>query len=441
MKLQYALPSVCPTDAFYEEAPNLMLRARLSFSKTLIVVILTCLALLSSAAIFTGCGGGPTPTPTPTKTPLPPQPATPTATYTVQVASTATATWTPTPTATATETPTPTPTPLALIEMGPDVNPLTGLKVDPAKLERRPLGIKIPNYPPEARPQSGLSLADVVIEHEAEAHLTRFTAIYLANDVTPELGPIRSIRLIDAELMPIFNATLVTSGGHPAVKIRATEGKEWAAGYLRIICPETPFLGDGGTLRRVPKEGRRYELTMYTDTESLWNLCTERGINERQDLSGMWVFSDWAPEGGQPATYLHVVYKAGHTEVEYKYDPESQTYPRLDVGQPLMDDATGQQIAPSNVLVLYVNHVDTDIAADMHDPNHTWYSVSIQLWGEGSGKLLRDGQVYDIKWVRENPQQPDDRLVFRDANGQQIPLRPGSTWIQLVRLDGNVTIE
>ena len=54
---------------------------------------------------------------------------------------------------------------------------------------------------------------------------------------------------------------------------------------------------------------------------------------------------------------------------------------------------------------------------------------------------MRDGQIYDIKWVRENPQQPNDRLIFLDGQGQQIPLRPGPSWIQLVRPDANIQID
>jgi len=416
-------------------------RASLPGGGWLLVLILTILAL----AFSSGCGPKPTPTATPTKTPVPVplSTATPAVTPTVAASPTSTLapTKTPEPSATPTEAASPTPTPLPLIEMGPDINPLTGLKVDPSKLERRPLGIKIPNYPPQARPQSGLSYADVVIEHEAEAYLTRFTAIFLGNDVSPELGPVRSLRLIDSELMPIFRAVLVASGGHPVVNVRLTAGKEWAAGYKRIICPESPFLGDGGAMRRIAKEDQLYELTLYTDTELLWEVCTDRSINGRQDFYGMWVFSESAPIGGASATHVKIVYKPDISETEYRYDLVSHTYKRFDLGEPLVDALTGAQIAPANVMVLYVNHVDTDIAADTHDPNHTWYSVSIQLWGEGSGKLLRDGQVYGGKWVRVNPQQADDRLVFLDGEGNQVPLKPGPTWIQLVRTDGNVTID
>jgi hypothetical protein len=420
---------------------------RLSILPVLPVTLgaLVLILAVSLGTFLAACGAEPTPTPTPTKTPLPPPTATPTPTMTATPRPTATST--PTPTRTPTSTPTrklgtPTPTPLALVTMAPDINPLTGLKVDdPAKLERRPLGIKIPNFPPEARPQSGLSYADVVVEHETEASLPRFTAFFLGNDVDSDLGPVRSLRLIDTELMPIFKAALVTSGGHPAVKERVTEGKEWAAGYKRIISSDVPFLGDGGTMRRVPQEGRIYELTLYTATDDLWALCTERGINERQDFHDMWIFSPSPPEGGEEATHLKVTYREDYIDVEYRYDDESETYKRFDNGQPLVDALTDEQIAPSNVLVLYVNHVDTDIAADLHDPEHPWYSVSIQLWGEGEARLLRDGLVYEAKWVRINPQEPDDALIIVDSDEAKIPFKPGPTWIEIVRLDGAVEIE
>jgi hypothetical protein len=410
---------------------------------TLIVSQLLLLTLVST--VFYGCGAQTTVAPTPTKTPTLPPVSTPTPATQAQ-AATPTPTLTPTeestPEPTATPVPTNTPTPVPLVEMVPEVNPLTGLLMpDPSKLDRRPLAIKVPNFPAEARPQSGLSLADVVVEHEAEAYLTRFTAIFLGNDVSPELGPVRSVRLVDSELVPIFRSVLVTSGGHMAVKLRATDDKAWAEGYTRIICPEEPFLGDGDTLRRIPKEGRRLELTMYTDTASLWQVVSERGVNQRQDFGNMWTFSELPPAGGEQAKHLRIVYKPEASIAEYKYAADTQSYQRFDVGQASMDALTGEQIAPANVLLIYANHVDTDIAADTHDPNQTWYSVSIQLWGTGPAKLLRDGQVYDATWVREDPQGPNDRFLIRDQNGNQIPFHPGSTWIQIVRYGADIAID
>jgi hypothetical protein len=322
---------------------------------------------------------------------------------------------------------------------GTAINPLTGLPVHAAKLNRRPLAVKVPNFPFDARPQSGLSRADVVIEHEAEAYLSRFMAVFLGGDA-PALGPIRSLRLPDAELVSIFKGALVASGGHPAVKIRITEGKPWAAGYSRIICPEAPFLGDGGAMRRMNKPNRRYELTLYSDTASLWNVLSQRGVNQGQDFHNMWVFDENPPPGGRDATYLKIVYKPQWSIAEYRYDPGVKAYRRFDVGKPLMDELTGRQIAPSNVLLIYANHSNSDILADAHDPAHPWYAVLVQLWGQGSGKLFRDGRAYDIQWVRADAQAPNDRLLILDSQGNQIPFRPGQTFIQLVRPDANVQI-
>jgi len=72
-----------------------------------------------------------------------------------------TATATPTPTRTPTPTITPTP---VIVQYGPtnfpdNVNPLTGLEVsNPALLDRRPMMIKVSNFPREGRPHAGLSL-------------------------------------------------------------------------------------------------------------------------------------------------------------------------------------------------------------------------------------------------------------------------------------------
>ena len=46
----------------------------------------------------------------------------------------------------------------------------------------------------------------------------------------------------------------------------------------------------------------------------------------------------------------------------------------------------------------------------------------------------------DIQWVRQDAQGAGDRLLILDGNGNQIPFRPGTTWIQLTRPGANVQI-
>ncbi|MEE9508160.1 MAG: DUF3048 domain-containing protein, partial [Anaerolineales bacterium] len=74
------------------------------------------------------------------------------------------------------------------------VNPLTGLRVsDPALLERRPVMVKVSNYPAYLRPHSGLSNADLVWEYYIGVGMTRFLALYYGENA-PQVGPVRSGR-------------------------------------------------------------------------------------------------------------------------------------------------------------------------------------------------------------------------------------------------------
>jgi hypothetical protein len=98
------------------------------------------------------------------------------------------------------------------------LNPLTGLPPsDPALLERRPLAIKVANYPRYVRPQSGLTLADTVYEYYIEAGLTRFIAVFYGND-SEWVGPVRSGRYFDEHIQRMYHAYLVFKFADPRVE-------------------------------------------------------------------------------------------------------------------------------------------------------------------------------------------------------------------------------
>ena len=59
--------------------------------------------------------------------------------------------------------------------------------------KRRPLVVMIENHI-DARPQSGLSQADVIYEVVAEGGITRFASVFYCKDA-PLIGPVRSARV------------------------------------------------------------------------------------------------------------------------------------------------------------------------------------------------------------------------------------------------------
>lgn len=348
------------------------------------------------------------PSPVPTDTPVPTPP--PTATAEPATAS---------PSA---ETATPQPADGA-------VNPFTGLRVsDPAVLDRIPLLIKVANTS-EVRPQTGLSQADVVVEHFAEGGITRFTALYLTN--SPEkVGSVRSCRLIDIELPRIFDAALVCSGTSPGVKptLRASwlfdKGEESSVkSSVVIISDFGPFECPTCPMFRTSDQAPPHNL--FANAPNAWREMTDRGKNQRTAFHS-WTFDAAAPAAGKTVTTVDVPYNAD--PVTWSYNAGSGVWERKLNGAPHTDALTGSTLTADNVIVAYAHHAVTGIQEDTTGAR----SIQIQLWGEGPLKVFRDGRMIDGKWLRSND---PGVLQFVDAQGKLIPLKPGNTWIELAPLD------
>lgn len=299
------------------------------------------------------------------------------------------------------------------------VNPLTGLAVDdPARLERRPLAIKISNYPAVVRPQSGLNNADLVFEHYAEGGVTRFTAVFYSNDADP-VGSIRSARLIDLEIPKMYDAAFAYSGSSGPVRLMLRDSPF----FDRIVSPDFAH----GGFYRIEDPNKAVEHTLFTSTTTLRAILEERGVNTRPTFQTNMAFLQEPPPGGTAASTIEVRYVG--TNAFWRYDPVTGGYMRSTEGVAHVDANTGLQLNFKNVIVLGAHHEDTDILEDLVGGGH--YSIQIQVWGEGPVSIFRDGQRFDGRWRRENP---NDMLTFYDMEGNILPLAPGNSFFELVPL-------
>lgn len=380
--------------------------------------------------LLAACSGSSTPA-TPTSASLPTVPV---------IATTPTA-----PVSEATRAPSPTPEPLptaaptveAIVQLGPDifpadVNPLTGLKVSEVSgLERRPLAIKVSQFPRRVRPQSGLSLADVVFEHYAEAGVTRMTAIFLGQDA-PKVGSIRSARLIDTVLGEAYRAMLVTSGSS-----QGTLDRLYRTNFANRIIAEATGYNECPPLCR---EGTAESTdNLFANTADVWAIATQLGLNERQALPGM-AFFPTPPSDGQPAATVHIDFQLNYNIAEWRYDVATGLYARwvdTDVeGElaPHTDALNNTQLTAANVAVLYVHHQPTDLVEDFGAEGHCGYEI--QLWGSGPAKVFRDGQMYEATWVRF---AQADLIGLVGSDNVVLPLKPGNTWFEVIDLDSPTT--
>ena len=338
------------------------------------------------------------------------------------------ATVVPSTTATPIEQHLTTETPSTKIEnpaaIGPDnfpagIDPLTGEVVtDPDNLNRRPMVVKISNAPPLVRPQAGIGAADIVYEHYAEGGLTRFSAIFYG-DAPNRVGSIRSARLIDYELMPMYKGLLAFSGASIGVEDRLNTS-DFADRLYKGVLFGLPYFWRDETIE-VPHN-------LFMNPNALWDLATENGVNQRPDLHGMAFLEDAPPGETGDATDIDIRYRA--TRVLWQYDPELGRYRRFADGQGHYDANTLEQVTASNVVIIYADHEYTDIVESEFQGSKS-YSIEVKLWFEGDAILFRDGKRYDGKWVRPTR---EDMISLRTNDGQLLYFKPGKTWFEVVRL-------
>lgn len=307
---------------------------------------------------------------------------------------------------------------LTAADFGDDRNPLTGELVDdPGLLQQRPFAVKISNAPPSyVRPQSGLNDAAIIYEHLAEGSLTRFTAIFYGK-LPQKIGPIRSARLIDIELPAMYDAALFFSGASVGVNQRLFSS-DFSERVMRSNVEG--FYRTG--------ENKPVEHTLYGDPAGFYRALDAAGLNVPPNFSTVMAFSSEPSQGGQPASQVAIDYQ--WEVVEWKYDEADGRYYRWAAGQPHLDGNSNEQVNAANIIIISPYHVeDPTICEEIRDGRCVALSVQIQLWGSGSGIILRDGQQYPINWHRE---ARNDLLTFTDANGDPFPLQIGNSWVQLV---------
>lgn len=305
------------------------------------------------------------------------------------------------------------------------VNPLTGLLVaDAALLDRRPIAIKITNYPRYVRPQFGLSRSDVVFEYYIEDQLTRFIAVFYGQ--SPEqVGPVRSGRFFDEHIARMYHAFLVFKYADERVftHLKESDISDFLVVPSNGACP--PFL--------VGKDAVDTYNNIFFNTTRL-NTCVQ---NKEIDNSRQKIKSGFFYNWEVPSTLSGEVVYTSYSVDDYnywEYDPDSKRYYRYQEvddtrnGKPetyalLNDRLTGEPVTAENVIVLFVSH---NFANQWDQEDEVYH---IDLLNSGNAIVFRDGLAVRGKWYRSDIDQP---LLITDLYGLAVPLRPGRTFYQII---------
>jgi hypothetical protein len=301
------------------------------------------------------------------------------------------------PTATAaTPTPTPpTPTPAPTIVAGATYG--------------APAIIQVENLN-AARPQSGLSSANVVYEYSAEGGISRFSAMYFAQP-QGQVGPVRSARLISPVLVRQYGGTLIFSGSSGYVFSRMGtwgtprfEENSAAGGLFRVSSHYAPhnLYTDGGRVETLVKRSARPTVS-YT----LWDRATTAA-------------------GGAPVSGFTVPVSPSE-QPSYGWNAASGGWERTEADTGRFIDANdGKPVTAPTVVVM---QVPAQLNKDDIEDGCCTTGWEYTLTGSGAAQVFTNGTGYSATWSGSESGGPPK---FTLAGGAAAPIAPGLVWICVV---------
>ncbi len=293
---------------------------------------------------------------------------------------------------------------------------VNGVMVAPEIYNRHPVAVMIENST-AARPQSGLTSADVVYEAVTEGGITRFMGIF-STTLPTKAGPVRSARSYFIDYLSEYDAFYAHAGGSPTAIARISQ----------YGVKDYPHSSD--SYWREPRKGVASEHTLFTDVSKIFNFgVSKKGWSATADIKP-WTFKDPAPTAGVAAN-VTINFSTGQFNTVWNFDPTRNLYARTMAGTPHKDAVSGEQITVRTLIAISVPHSSNPPYSGTGKESE-WTMTTL---GEGAATLFQDGVATPARWKKANR---TDRLKLYDATtGTEITLNRGKIWVSIVPQEGN----
>lgn len=294
-------------------------------------------------------------------------------------------------------------------------DPLTGLKVTFDASRVRPVAISVDNIS-AATPQSGIALADIVIECMVENGISRLILItnkYEGN--TEVFGPVRSVRDYMVSLSAAFGTLLVGAGYSPTGYTSITEN---AIDYIDGVHDRYAMSGFFRDPARYEKSG--YEHSLMITGQGIRALAAHNNYSLAANVREVFRFSDSAAIAGSDATHAVLTYSS-YQQVQLIYSRKENAYYRYQYGTKAhIDAASGEQLSFTNVFILFADSAPIE--------GDTEGRITVEVTGTGSGYYLCGGKYIPITWTRAGFSSP---FSFTSDSGS-FGVAAGKTFIAVV---------
>lgn len=277
-------------------------------------------------------------------------------------------------------------------------------------VERPALAVKIEN-PKEVRPQTGLDQADVVWEQVVEGGVTRFVAVFHST-VPAEVGPIRSVRPMDPAIAAPLHGVIAFSGGQPgfvqalsAAGLQTVSHDAGSAGFYRTkgrAAPHNVF-------------GEPATFLGQANAEHTASPPEQFHFARRAELAT-------ATVAGTPAAQVAVT-MSSYSKPSWEWSAADAAWLRSESGVPATA-ASGARLAATNVVTLRVDLVNSGTVDPAGSP-----VPETKLVGTGEALVATGGRTLPVTWSKTATDAP---LTLTTADGADVRLAPGATWVELV---------
>jgi hypothetical protein len=277
-------------------------------------------------------------------------------------------------------------------------SPFTG---EPVRSLNRVLAVKIDNIV-NARPQTGLTHADIVYALPVEGGLSRFLAVF-SSHYPPVAGPVRSAREDDLQLLRQFGTPAFAYSGATATLL------PYIHRTARIV---DLYSGISGGYYRDNSRAAPYNL--YAHTKQL--LRQARAASRARDIG--FRFGP-PPPGGKATRSVPLAYPGA--KFRFTWSAAKGRWLVTMDGAPAMTKHAGR-LSPATVVIQHTT-VRTSRFLEYGKPPP--YAEST---GSGTALVLRNGKAWTTHWSRPDA---NGGTTFTTASGRRMTFGQGQVWIVL----------
>lgn len=300
--------------------------------------------------------------------------------------------------------------------------PKETLKVVDENDNKRPIAVMIDNNIGEEK-HAGLQASFVNYEIIVEGGLSRIMAIYKEKANTL-IGPVRSSRHYFLDYALEYNAIYSHFGWSPKAEediknlnVQNINGMVDSACFARdktIPAPHNVFTSTA-KLRECG------DIKGYSSTTNSWKALNYSIQEVNLDQN------DKTSDKLQIANNITMKYSYSQTR-SYIYDVNSRKYLRFMNGKAHLDKETDNQLNFKNIIIMKVENEALD-NEDRQD---------LKTIGQGTGYYITNGYSVPINWIKSSRTA---KTKYTYETGQEIKVNDGNTFIQIIPVSSDISIE